>query len=177
MTTAPFSKTPRSCALLSSWRHDGQDRPDKQTTKFTTPPWSLILTGHFGFLWRFPLTTRSQTSVPRSPFPVPRSPFPVPRFSNILLLLLLTTFWIASSRSNWFVAKMNIVSFKSSSLHTFNKDVFYDSFNVRNCQDCSCWPWNRERKVEVVQKFFKVNGRDSFAGDWSFLFESPQQIR
>ena len=38
MTTAPFSKTPRSCALLSSWRHDGQDRPDKQTTKFTTPP-------------------------------------------------------------------------------------------------------------------------------------------
>ena len=94
-----------------------------------------------------------------------------------MLLLLLTTFWIASSRSNWFVAKMNIVSFKSSSLHTFNKDVFCDSFNVRNCQDCSCWPWNRERKVEVVQKFFKVNGRDSFAGDWSFLFESPQQIR
>ena len=38
MTTAPFSKTPRSCALLPSWRHDGQDRPDKQTTKFTTPP-------------------------------------------------------------------------------------------------------------------------------------------
>ena len=37
MATAPFSKTPRSCALLSSWRHDGQDRPDKQTTKFTTP--------------------------------------------------------------------------------------------------------------------------------------------
>ena len=55
-----------------------------------------------------------------------------------MLLLLLTTFWIASSRSNWFVAKMNIVSFKSSSLHTFNKDVFCDSFNVRNCQDCSC---------------------------------------
>ena len=44
----------------------------------------LILTGHFGFLWRFPLTTRSQTSVPRSPFPVPRSPLPVPRFSNTL---------------------------------------------------------------------------------------------
>ena len=38
MATAPFSKTPRSCALLSSWRHDGQDRRDKQTTKFTTPP-------------------------------------------------------------------------------------------------------------------------------------------
>ena len=37
----------------------------------------LILTGHFGFLWRFPLTTRSQTSVPRSPLPAPRSPFPV----------------------------------------------------------------------------------------------------
>ena len=55
-----------------------------------------------------------------------------------MLLLLLTTFWIASSRSNWFVAKMNIVSFKSSSLHTFNKDVFCDSFNVRNCQDFSC---------------------------------------
>ena len=55
-----------------------------------------------------------------------------------MLLLLLTTFWIASSRSNWFVAKINIVSFKSSSLHTFNKDVFCDSFNVRNCQDCSC---------------------------------------
>ena len=55
-----------------------------------------------------------------------------------MLLLLLTTFWIASSRSNWFVAKMNIVSFKSSSLHTFNKDVFCDFFNVRNCQDCSC---------------------------------------
>ena len=55
-----------------------------------------------------------------------------------MLLLLLTTFWIASSRSNWFVAKMNIVSFKSSSLHTFNKDAFCDSFNVRNCQDCSC---------------------------------------
>ena len=68
-------------------------------------------------------------------------------------------------------------SFKFSSLHTFNKDVFCDSFNVRNCQDCSCWPWNRERKVEVVQKFFKVNGRDRFAGDWSFMFESPQQIR
>ena len=25
----------------------------------------LILIGHFGFLWRLPLTTRSQTSVPR----------------------------------------------------------------------------------------------------------------
>ena len=37
MATAPFSKTSRSCALLSSWRHDGQDRQDKQTTKFTTP--------------------------------------------------------------------------------------------------------------------------------------------
>ena len=55
-----------------------------------------------------------------------------------MLLLLLTTFWIASSRSNWFVAKMNILSFKSSSLLTFNKDVFCDFFNVRNCQDCSC---------------------------------------
>ena len=55
-----------------------------------------------------------------------------------MLLLLLTTFWIASSRSNWFAAKMNILSFKSSSLHTFNKDVFCDFFNVRNCQDCSC---------------------------------------
>ena len=32
--------------------------------------------GHIGFLWRLPLTTRSQTSVPRSPFPAPR-------FSNI----------------------------------------------------------------------------------------------
>ena len=55
-----------------------------------------------------------------------------------MLLLLLTTFWIASSRSNWFAAKMNILSFKSSSLLTFNKDVFCDFFNVRNCQDCSC---------------------------------------
>ena len=45
---------------------------------------SPFLDRHFGFLWRFPLTTRSQTSVPRSPLPVPRSPFPVPRFSNIL---------------------------------------------------------------------------------------------
>ena len=33
-----ISKTPRSCALLSSWRHDGQDRADKQTTKFTPSP-------------------------------------------------------------------------------------------------------------------------------------------
>ena len=31
------------------------------------------------FLWRFPLTTRSQTSVPRSPLPAPR-------FSNIRFL-------------------------------------------------------------------------------------------
>ena len=38
---------------------------------------SRFLDRHFGFLWRFPLTTRSQTSVPRSPLPVPR-------FSNIL---------------------------------------------------------------------------------------------
>ena len=37
---------------------------------------SRFLDRHFGFLWRFPLTTRSQTSVPRSPLPVPR-------FSNI----------------------------------------------------------------------------------------------
>ena len=37
MTPAPFSKTPRSWALLSSWRHDGQDCRDKQTTKFTPP--------------------------------------------------------------------------------------------------------------------------------------------
>ena len=36
----------------------------------------LILTGHFVFLWRFPLTTRSKTSVPRPPLPAPR-------FSNI----------------------------------------------------------------------------------------------
>ena len=48
-----------------------------------------------------------------------------------MLLLLLTTFWIASSRSNWFVAKMNIVSFKSSSLHMFNKDVCCDSLHER----------------------------------------------
>ena len=45
---------------------------------------SRILDRHFGFLWSFPLTIRSQTSVPRSPFPAPRSPLPVPRFSNIL---------------------------------------------------------------------------------------------
>ena len=38
----------------------------------------LPLSRHFGFLWRLPLTTRSQTSVPRSPLPVPR-------FNNILL--------------------------------------------------------------------------------------------
>ena len=31
---------------------------------------SFLLDGHFGCLWRFPLTTRSQTSVPRSPLPV-----------------------------------------------------------------------------------------------------------
>ena len=36
MATAPFSKTPRSCAVLFSWRHDGQDHRDKQTTKSTT---------------------------------------------------------------------------------------------------------------------------------------------
>ena len=36
MATAPFSKTPRSCEVLFSWRHDGQDHRDKQTTKFTT---------------------------------------------------------------------------------------------------------------------------------------------
>ena len=42
------------------------------------PTGFLILTCHFGFLWRFPLTTRSQTSVSRSPLPVPR-------FSNICL--------------------------------------------------------------------------------------------
>ena len=36
MATAPFSKTPRSCAVLFSWRHDGQDHRDKQTPKFTT---------------------------------------------------------------------------------------------------------------------------------------------
>ena len=44
---------------------------------------SRFLDRHFGFLWGFPLTTRSQTSVPRSPLPAPRSPLPVPRFSNI----------------------------------------------------------------------------------------------
>ena len=38
---------------------------------------SRFLDRDFGFLWRFPLTTRSQTSVPRSPLPAPRSPFPV----------------------------------------------------------------------------------------------------
>ena len=40
MATAPFSKTPRSCAVTLfvgfSWRHDGQDHRDKQTPKFTT---------------------------------------------------------------------------------------------------------------------------------------------
>ena len=47
--------------------------------------WSLPTRGdhfcHVGFLWTLPLTTRSQTFVPHSPFPfpVPRSPFPVPR--------------------------------------------------------------------------------------------------
>ena len=54
MTTAPFSKTPRSCALLSSWRHDGQDRPDKQTTKFTTPAWCDQLAA---VKTRYPLTS------------------------------------------------------------------------------------------------------------------------
>ena len=52
---------------------------------------SRFLDRHFGFLWRFPLTTRSQTSVPRSPLPAPRSPFPVlvtsPNLPNRLSLL------------------------------------------------------------------------------------------
>ena len=55
MGTVPFSKTPRSCALLSSSHHDGQDHPDKQTTKLTPPPPSKYL------LWKkyrnYPLTT------------------------------------------------------------------------------------------------------------------------
>ena len=45
MATAPFSKTPRSCAVTLfvgfSWRHDGQDHRDKQTPKFT-PDHSLV---------------------------------------------------------------------------------------------------------------------------------------
>ena len=46
-------------------------------------PGILILIDHFchvGFLWTLPLTTRSQTFVPHSPFPVPNSPFPVPPY-------------------------------------------------------------------------------------------------
>ena len=40
---------------------------------------SRFLDRHFGFLWGFPLTTRSQTSVPLSPFPAPCSLLPAPR--------------------------------------------------------------------------------------------------
>ena len=37
--------------LLSSWRHDGQDRQDKQTTKFTTPPWSTQNRAYVWSIW------------------------------------------------------------------------------------------------------------------------------
>ena len=66
------------------WESDLQFRPHLISTKaripffvFFFPSLSRFLDRHFGFLWRFALTTRSQTSVPRSPFPAPRSPFPV----------------------------------------------------------------------------------------------------
>ena len=36
---------------------------------------SVRVGGHFGFLWRLPLTTRSQTSVSCFPLPPPHSPF------------------------------------------------------------------------------------------------------
>ena len=55
---------------------------------------SRFLDRHFGFLWRFPLTTRSQTSVPRSPLPLPENIIP-PRngggmifFSNRQIFLI-----------------------------------------------------------------------------------------
>ena len=55
MATLPFSKTLRSCALLSSSHHDGKDLPDKHTTKFTPPSPPKYL------LWKkycnYPLTT------------------------------------------------------------------------------------------------------------------------
>ena len=50
---------------------------------------SLILTGHFGFLWRFPLTTRSQTSVPR--------------FSNILSIKQDFTTYGIKTRTHYFI--------------------------------------------------------------------------
>ena len=58
----------------------------------------MILTGHFGFLWRFPLTTPSQTSVPRSPFPAPRSPFHVLVTS---FLSRISNFYLASNMSKF----------------------------------------------------------------------------
>ena len=57
---------------------DLQFRPHLISTKARISL-SRFLDRHFGFLWRFLLTTRSQTSVPRSPFPAPRSPLPAPR--------------------------------------------------------------------------------------------------
>ena len=54
---------------------------------------SRFLDRHFGFLWRFPLTTRSQTSVPRSPLPAPRSPFLILVTSPCMLLLYIKWIW------------------------------------------------------------------------------------
>ena len=66
----------------------------------------LILTGHFchfGFLWRLPLTTRSQTSVSRS-----RSPLPAPRFSNIHFNLLELIFSLRLVYNN-FISAFNTI--------------------------------------------------------------------
>ena len=51
MATAPFSKTPRSCAVLFSWRHDGQVHRDKQTPKFTTVKFRSVQGRFFCFVF------------------------------------------------------------------------------------------------------------------------------
>ena len=60
----------RSCALLSSWRHDGQDRPDKQTYQVHPPPPPVAL--------RHPAQTVKMHTFPRLPI-----------FSNLLQAQLL----------------------------------------------------------------------------------------
>ena len=110
----------------------------------------LILTGHLGFLWRFPLTTRSQTSVPRSPLPAPRSPLAVPRFSNIHFWIAFLQEAINQPKHSWFCGLKTFLRDQNSKAIT-DKNKYWTMLEMPDL--IGCW-----KVLNLMAGIFKSRG-------------------
>ena len=68
------------------------------------------------------------------------------------------------------MAGLKSVSLTFQSPTRVNKDPCCYSFNLGTAKIVRADPGTENVKVEVLQNFFRANGRDSFSGDKSFMY-------